>query len=506
MRLPRASGILLHPTSLPGRFGIGDLGPEAEAFADFLAQSGQRWWQMLPFGPTGYGNSPYQSLSSYAGNPLLISPEKLVEAGLLTGADLRDYPEFAADRVEFDAVAAAKDRLFRRAFERFDLKKHRGFQAFRRSADHWLRDYALFRALKTAHGERSWVDWGPAIARREASALRRWSKDLKSETDYAAFVQYLFHEQWNSLRDFCRRLGIGLIGDVPIFVAHDSADVWSRPDLFALDSHGRPALVAGVPPDYFCEEGQLWGNPLYRWPEHAADGYAWWAARLRATLDRVDLVRLDHFRGFEAYYEIDGGAANAVKGRWAPGPGAAFLEAMRKALGGLPLIAEDLGFITPEVHALRDQFDLPGMRILQFSFGGDIQQDRPFRFPTHCVVYTGTHDNQTTVGWFRDVPTARTAGARAVAAERAYVKAYLGTDGSEIHWDLVRLALASTADTTIIPMQDLMGLGDAARMNTPGRGEGNWSWRHRAKQRTPAIAKRLRKLAEVYGRCVTSAT
>lgn len=500
MRLPRASGVLLHPTSLPGRFGVGDLGPTADVFIDFLAGSGQRWWQVLPVGPTGYGNSPYQSLSSFAGNPLLISPERLVDDGLLSARDLKAYSNAPEGPVDYDRATQAKEGLLRAAFARFE-PRDRGFAAFRRQTATWLNDYALFRALKSAHGERAWTDWAPALARRDPAALERARRELREEVRFHEFVQYVFARQWNQLRALARANGLGLIGDVPIFVAHDSADVWSRPDLFELDEAGRPLRVAGVPPDYFSKTGQLWGNPLYRWDRLAAEGHAWWAERLQATLDRVDLMRLDHFRGFEAYYAVPAGAKDARVGEWLPGPGAEFFHAMQRALGGLPLIAEDLGYITPEVHALRDQFGLPGMRILQFSFGKGSEGDRPFCYPNHCVVYPGTHDNETTVGWFRARMPTRTTRARAIEAERAFVLEYLGTDGKEIAWDFIRLALSSVADTVILPMQDVLSLGDEARMNTPGQAGGNWAWRLSNDQLSRRDARdRLGRLTAIYGR------
>ncbi|MBX6316072.1 MAG: 4-alpha-glucanotransferase [Isosphaeraceae bacterium] len=501
MRLPRGCGILLHPTSLPSRFGIGDLGPEADAFIDFLAETGQRWWQMLPVGPTGYGNSPYQSHSSYAGNRLLISPEWMAAEGWLSPKDWADYPELPRDRVDYDAVAEAKERLFRRAFARFGIGDE-GFQPFLRDNLHWLDDYALYLALKKVHGDRAWNDWESEIAARRPEALARWREELAEEVRYYQFIEYIFYKQWQRLRDKCRTRGIGLIGDLPIFVSQDSSDVWARPDLFQLDERGRPTHIAGVPPDYFSETGQLWGNPLYRWEAHAAENFAWWIARLKATTDRFDLVRLDHFRGFEAYWEVPADSPTAASGRWALGPGHAFLEAVRHALGGLPLIAEDLGNITFEVEALRDQFGLPGMKVLQFAFGNDPMAEvyLPYRYPNHCIVYTGTHDNDTTVGWFSAEVAESTQTPEEVAAERAFVRRYLGTTGEEIHWDLIRLAFGSVADTVIIPMQDILGLGSEARMNIPGRAEGNWAWRMAPGQLDGTARARLADLTAVYAR------
>ncbi len=502
MRLPRACGILLHPTSLPSPFGIGDLGPEVDRFLDFLAASGQRWWQMLPVGPVGSGHSPYQSPSSFAGNVLLISPERLAADGWLTPKDWSDYPEFPADHVDFPAVSQAKDRLLRLAFSRFGLGD-KGFQPFLQANAHWLEDYALFMALREAHDGQPWHLWEEDIAVRKPEAVHRWREELTDSIRFYQFEQYCFAKQWNRVRDECRKRQIHLIGDLPIFVSLDSADVWARPDLFLLDEKRHPTVVAGVPPDYFCEEGQLWGNPLYRWDAHSAEGFAWWVERLKATIERVDLVRLDHFRGFEAYWEVPADAPTAASGRWSLGPGALFLEALQNALGGLPLIAEDLGNITFEVEALRDRFGLPGMKVLQFAFGDDPGADvyLPYRYIPHCIVYTGTHDNDTTVGWLTSKTVDSTQLPEQVAAERAYVKRYLGTSGEEFHWDLIRLAYGSVADTVIIPMQDVLGLDSSARMNTPGRAEGNWGWRVTTEQLEQTSAReRLADLAAVYDR------
>lgn len=507
MRLPRASGILLHPTSLPGPFGIGDLGPSADAFIDFLAETGQSWWQMLPLGPTGYGNSPYQSSSSFAGNPLLISPELLVEDGFLTKRDLSGYPELPDGEVDFDTVTTQKESLLRTAFARFDPQSphFRAFQyaQFIRDEAWWLNDYALYAAIKHDRNGAPWWDWEPGLVARDPETIEQARITHADEIRFVMFVQYLFDRQWRRLRDRCRVKGVRIIGDVPIYVAEDSADVWTRPDLFHLDERGRPTVVAGVPPDYFSKTGQYWGNPIYRWDLHALDNYAWWVTRLRAALKRVDLVRLDHFRGFEAFYQVPPNKARDARGgRWVKGPAAAFLESMRTQLHGLPLIAEDLGDITPPVLALRDEFQLPGMKILQFCFGTDAQAAafRPYNFPNHCVVYTGTHDNDTTVGWFRAESGLNTQTAKQNADERALILSYVGSDGSEIHWDMIRLALASVADTAIIPMQDLLGLGTSARMNAPSTASGNWRWRFHDAQLTPAIRRRLAEMTTVYGR------
>jgi 4-alpha-glucanotransferase len=501
-RLSRGCGILLHPTSLPGRFGIGDLGPCSSRWLETLAVARQGWWQMLPLGPIGAGSSPYQSTSSFAGNTLLISPERLVETGDLTRRDLARPPQVPADRVDYAAVRAHQDRLLRRAFARFDPRDpdYLRFIAERRW---WLDDFALFQAAHEVLGGLPWTEWPADLAARRPSALRRWRLDLADEVRFQQFAQYAFERQWRRLRAEAHARGIRLIGDVPIFVSLDSADVWARPDLFELDSRGRPTAVAGVPPDYFAAEGQLWGNPLYRWPAHADEGYAWWIARLRTALERVDLVRLDHFRGFEAYWSVPAGAANAVGGRWRAGPRDAFLRAVRDALGGLPIIAEDLGAITPEVIALRDRFGLPGMRVLQFAFGSDAHNVHlPHNYIANCVAYTGTHDNNTTVGWYRGDDLDGVAQAPAARrAEWAHARRYLGRPIGAIHTEMIRLLYASVADLAIIPLQDILGLGGAARMNRPGHPDGNWAWRCRAELLDdPAPFRALAEMAETYGR------
>jgi 4-alpha-glucanotransferase len=494
----RLSGVLLHPTSLPGRYGIGDLGPEAYRWLDFLVAGRQHLWQVLPLGPTGYADSPYQSFSSFAGNPLLISPDRLLEAGLLTAHDLAAVPSFPNYRVDFGPVIQFKAALLQRSYERFkttaDATVTGRFEAFCASERAWLDDYALFMALKEAHAGAVWNTWEPVIAFRQPEAVAEWRRRLRDRMDLYRYVQFLFFEQWAALKQAANAQGVRLIGDVPIFVAHDSADVWAHPEYFHLDEAGNPSVVAGVPPDYFSPTGQLWGNPLYRWDVLRASGYDWWIKRLRATLRTVDLVRLDHFRGFEAYWEVPAGETTATRGRWVKGPGAEVFDALRSALGSdpLPLIAEDLGVITPEVVALREQFNLPGMQILQFAFStGIARMDPPYRYQPHSVVYVGTHDNDTALGWFHNSST---------PDEREMARRYLGTSGQEFNWDMIRLALSSVCDTAIIPLQDLLGLGSEARMNYPSRPTGNWSWRCPPGVLTAAVSNRLADLTEVYGR------
>ncbi len=495
MNFERSAGILLHPTSLPGPYGIGDLGPEAYRWVDFLADSQTSLWQVLPLGPTGYGDSPYQCFSAFAGNPYLISPQLLVQDGLLHNNDLVNLPPFSAERVDYGMVIPWKLRVLAQAWQQFSERGspqlREAFAAFREEHAAWLEDYALFMALKEAHRGAPWPTWEAALRRREAAALEAARRSLGASVERQAFYQFLFFRQWDSLRGYARQRGVRIIGDAPIFVAHDSAEVWARPDLFYLDEHGNPTVVAGVPPDYFSETGQLWGNPLYRWEAHAAEGYAWWLARLRTVLKLVDIIRLDHFRGFAGYWEIPAGETTAVNGRWAPGPGAAFFSAVQEALGDLPLIAEDLGEITPDVVALREQFRLPGMKILVFAFGDDARNPfLPHNYTPNCVVYTGTHDNDTAAGWYQ----------RAPEKERDFARRYLARDGHDIAWDLIRAAWSSVAVFAIAPMQDLLSLDNRARMNYPSRASGNWQWRMSPEALHEGLRARLAEQNRLYGR------
>jgi len=503
MRLPRAAGVLLHPTSLPGRHGIGDLGAEAHAFVDFLAATGQRWWQILPLGPTGYGNSPYQSTSSFGGNPLLIDVDDLARRGWMASESTLHDARLPVDHVDFDAVTVLKEGSLRLAYDGFNAQGGDSkFEEFIAANSGWLDDFVFYQALKDVHAGHAWYQWEPELVEREPAAMAAWRARLAEGIRYHEFVQYVFEVQWQELRAACQRHGVMLIGDLPIFVAHDSADVWANPELFFLDKAGQPLVVAGVPPDYFSETGQLWGNPLYRWDTHAADDYAWWAARIRFLLGRVDIVRIDHFRGFEAYWEIPAGSTTAAPGTWVEGPGSKFFDAMRRRLGNLPLIAEDLGLITPGVEALRDEFSLPGMRVLQFGFGPDSGSEKhlPHRFMPHCVVYTGTHDNDTTQGWFTSTDVATTQSWDEIQAERAYAHRYMDTDGDEFHWEMIRLAFSSVADTAVIPLQDILGLDSRARMNLPGKAEGNWQWRFQKGQLDRQTQDRYAELTAIYSR------
>ncbi len=497
MRFPRSSGILLHPTSLPGPWGIGDLGPSAYAFVDFLAAAGQSLWQVLPLGPTGYGDSPYQCFSAFAGNPLLISLDALIQRGLLSydeAASAAAERCLSPDVVHYGEVLNLKLRLLRRAFERVlagaapDLAGD--FRAFQAAQAGWLADYALFMALKDAHAGQPWNAWGPPLRDRQPEALARARQEHAATIAFQEFLQFLFFHQWSHLKAYANQQGIAIIGDAPIFVAYDSADVWANRDLFFLDASGNPTVVAGVPPDYFSATGQRWGNPLYRWREMAQDGYRWWVERMRAVFAQVDVLRLDHFRGFAAYWEVPAEEETAIKGRWVRGPGAALFTRLEAALGSLPIIAEDLGLITPDVHALRDQFDFPGMKVLQFAFDTPENPYLPHNHVPNCVVYTGTHDNNTSVGWFQGL----------TEEERERVRAYLGRDGADIAWDLLRLALMSVADLVVIPFQDVLRLGAEARMNTPGLLGQNWAWRFRAEALNDGLASGLRFLTAVYDR------
>jgi 4-alpha-glucanotransferase len=506
MNFPRASGILLHPTSLPGPFGIGDLGAEAYRFADFLAASGQSLWQMLPLGPTGYGDSPYAGYSAFAGNTLLISPEQLVAEGLLTEGDLASLSPMSDHAVDFEEVNKLKDALLLKAYERYrsstDTGLRSAFETFCERFKSWLDDYACFRALKDANGGRAWNEWDPLLVRRDPAALVIVPEALAEKIEAQKFYQFLFFKQWLDLKAYCNERGIRIVGDIPIFVALDSADVWTNPDLFKLNRDGSPIVVAGVPPDYFSKTGQLWGNPLYDWDRMLADGFKWWIERVRATLQTVDIVRIDHFRGFVACWEIPGGDRTAERGHWVEAPGRELFIAIRNALGELPIIAEDLGVITPEVENLRDDFGFPGMRILQFAFSSDTKNhDLPHNYHPNVVVYTGTHDNDTTLGWFNSVAGAgSTRDAAQIERERKFCLKYLNADGQEIHWDFVRAALASVAGTAIAPLQDLLGLGTVARMNLPNSMSGNWSWRLTSGLLTEELTGRLRDLSELYGR------
>ncbi|MEB3180546.1 MAG: 4-alpha-glucanotransferase [Nostocaceae cyanobacterium] len=501
MPFPRSSGILLHPTSFPSRFGIGDLGTQAYNFIDFLVNSAQQYWQVLPLGPTGYGNSPYASYSAMAGNPLLISPEKLASAGFLEEQDFANLPAFATDKVDFEQVIPIKMALLKKACDNFKTQasseQQQDFAGFCDSKAYWLEDYALFMALKDSFEGRSWYTWDEEYAKRDPDAIEQASRRLVAEIIFYKFVQYEFFRQWTELKEYANERGIQIIGDIPIYVSHDSADVWGHPENFSLDEEtGEASMMAGVPPDYFSATGQLWGNPVYQWEKLEQQDFKWWVQRFEAMLDYVDIIRIDHFRGFEAYWAVPQGEETAMNGEWVKAPGEALFAAIKSKLGKLPVLAEDLGVITPEVEELRDKFEFPGMKILQFAFGSDAGNPfLPYNIVRNCVIYTGTHDNDTTVGWFKE----------ASEYEKQRFLQYLGCTSAEgIHWDLIRLALSSVANQAIIPLQDVLGLDTAARMNFPSIAEGNWEWRYQPQMLTEELSDRLKTLTTIYGRAPQS--
>ena len=493
----RVSGILLHPTSLPSLYGIGDLGEEAYRFVDFLEMAGQHIWQILPLSPTGFGDSPYQGFSAFAGQPLLISPAHVKELGLLTEADLTTCPPFEDEYVDYGTVIPWKTALLRKAYENFcrgeakELdEEYRKFCIKNRA---WLDDYSMFMACKALHDGRDWLSWDEEYKNPTAVFKTALKHELREEIGYHSFVQFLFFKEWLALKEYTNEKGIRIIGDLPIFVATDSADVWANQHLFQLDEKGYPLKVAGVPPDYFSETGQLWGNPLYDWEAHKKEGYAWWIERMKSQLSLNDYVRIDHFRGFEAYWSIPYGEETAINGEWVKGPDAELFIAMQDALGeDLPIIAEDLGVITPEVETLRDRFGFPGMKVLEFAFEGDGESSfLPHQFTTtRCVCYTGTHDNDTVKGWYET----------ASEISRDKVRRYMNTDGNQVHWDFIRTALGTIASIAVFPLQDVLGLGKEGRMNNPGVAFGNWAWRYRRDDLTTQLAESLAEITKLYGR------
>ena len=509
MNFERASGVLLHPTSFPGPYGIGDLGREAYLFVDFLRQTGQKLWQILPLTPTGYGDSPYAAFSAFAGNPLLISPDILMQQGLLEPEDLQNLPDFTPGRVDYGPLIEWKMGLLRRSYNRFKAGSYPQVRSelslFEAENANWLEDYALFMAVKAAHGGITWSEWPEGIALRRPESLAQWGERLADDVDFQKYIQFLFFKQWAILKQYANEHDVKVVGDIPIFVAYDSADVWAHPELFYLDEKGRTTVVAGVPPDYFAAKGQYWGNPLYRWDVLAADGYSWWIERFRNAFRLYDIVRLDHFRGFAAYWEVPANdEQTAANGRWVKGPGVQFFQAIRDALGDQPIIAEDLGVITPDVVEIREAMGFPGMRVLQFAFGA-FETDAtdpylPHNFEHNTVVYTGTHDNDTTPGWYRT----------ATEKERANARHYLDIDpvsedentGQLVSWKLVRLAYGSVANTAIVPLQDLLGLGNEARMNWPGKPGGNWQWRYTTGDLTDHLRATLLDITVLFARYV----
>ncbi|MCK4341852.1 MAG: 4-alpha-glucanotransferase [Phycisphaerae bacterium] len=506
----RAGGLLLHPTSLPGPHGCGDLGPEAYHFVDFLAAAGQRWWQMLPINPVGPGGSPYSALSAFAGNPLLISLTRLAEEGLLSKPDIKPVRGLKLDRVRYGAVTRFRTARLWKAFDAFVRDgglTSRVYLRFCKVHADWLDDDALFSALRRAHDNKSWITWNTELRLRRKAALRKVTDDLRDEIDFERFLQFQFDRQWSDLRKYAHDNGVGLIGDIPIFVAHDSSDVWARRALFDLDASGRVKTVSGVPPDLFSRDGQRWGHPQYRWRRHRTTGFAWWLARFRRAFAQFDAVRIDHFLGFQRVWAVPGRAKTARRGKWIKTPGAELFSTVRRKLGRLEIIAEDLGVVTPEAVALRERFGLPGIRLLHFAFGNDEgdRYNQPHTYPRNCVVYPGTHDNETTVGWFERLRREhRRQRHRTQMTEYERVLRYLGTSGRKIHWDIIRLALSSPANTAIIPVQDLLGLDNAARMNTPATTAGNWQWRLVKGRLTARLARQLHGLTDAYGRLPVS--
>lgn len=495
MSYDRQAGILLHPTSLPGPDGIGDLGPAVYQWVDSIKKAGFTLWQVLPLGPTGYGDSPYQCFSAFAGNPYLVSPALLLDEGLLHRDDLAERPSFPVDRVDYGLAIQWKNKLLHTAYNRF-CRIHPPlltdeFNEFQVKEKEWLNDFSLFMAIKESMGGRSWNEWPKGLRKRRPDDLAAFTNEFSDEIQYHQFRQFLFFRQWNQVHTYVNETGIKIIGDIPLFVAYDSADVWANPDLFFLDPEGNPQFVAGVPPDYFSATGQLWGNPLYKWNYHRETGYAWWIARIKSTLAMFDFIRLDHFRGFAGYWEIPAGMPTAEKGRWVNGPGADFLSSVNRVLGSLPIIAEDLGEITPDVVELRDKFNLPGMKIFQFSFATDPTDPfLPHNYPVNCVAYTGTHDNDTTIGWYQTAPE----------VERDFCRRYLACDSNGIPWEMIRAVWQSVARIAIAPLQDFLSLDTSARMNYPGRTGGNWSWRMTTNGLSDDLIRRIHEINWLYNR------
>lgn len=503
MAFPRASGVLLHVSSLPDSPGIGDLGKSCDRFLDFLHKAGQRYWQILPLGPTGYGDSPYQCFSAFAGNPLLVSPERLIADGLLKAQPLEGFKGDEEDRVDFGKVVLAKKLILRESFDYFlaegTVAQKTDFEAFCAQQSSWLDDFSLFMAIKNDLGGKAWWEWPLPLKLRDPAALTGAKERLSESIQLYQYQQWVFFTQWTRVKQRANAQGIEIIGDLPIFVARDSAEAWAKPSLFYFDAQANPTIVAGVPPDYFSETGQLWGNPLYRWDKMAEDGYQWWIERFRALLNLVDIIRIDHFRGFAEYWAVPGGDETAVNGKWEKGPGTDLFQAVLDALGKLPIMAEDLGLMTPSVHNLRDHFSFPGMHILQFAFAldigatseADLYPHLPHRYKPNSVTYTGTHDNNTTKGWWEKDAT---------EAEKRKFCEYLNTDGSSVVWNLIQTCFFCPSDTAIVPMQDLLALDEGARMNFPGHPSGNWQWRAKSDAFSDDLARSLRELTETAGR------
>jgi 4-alpha-glucanotransferase len=495
MSFDRSSGILLHPTSLPGVDGMGDLGPDAYRWIDFLHKTGCGLWQILPLGPTGYGDSPYQCFSAFAGNPLLISSTILLDEGLLTPEDLADRPVFSSGHVDFGPVIQWKYSLLNKAYQHFIDKatpsRLEKLDEFKDQQKGWLENYAQFMTLKDAQGGKPWYEWPVGLRSRRSAAYDQAIIQKRDTIEKYIFYQFVFDEQWQRLKIYAHSKGIKIIGDIPIFISYDSSDAWANPDLFTMDAEGRLTTVAGVPPDYFSPTGQLWGNPLYRWDAHKNTGYAWWIERFKKTLDLVDIIRLDHFRGFAGYWEIPAGMPTAEIGKWQPGPAESFFDSIQEAMGELPIIAEDLGEITPDVVILRDRYRFPGMKIFQFGFSTDADDPfLPHNYPSNCVAYTGTHDNDTAIGWYATAPE----------KEKDFFRRYLARDDRDIAWDMIRAIWSSVATYALAPLQDFLRLDNAARMNYPGKPSGNWGWRFTPDTLSDDLAYQIQEMNRLYSR------
>ncbi len=494
----RASGILLHPTSLPGKYGIGSLGKPAFDFIDFLVKAKQQYWQILPLGPTGYGDSPYQCFSAHAGNPNLIDFDLLVKSKYLHPDDLADFPHFDDGPVRYGDVQDERLPLLRKAYHNFlmygDSQEKLAYRNFIKDQSQWINDYSLFMAIKANRGQRPWLEWEPGLKAREAEAMKVIQTLLHEEIDYHKFLQFVFFRQWMAVKEHAHKHKVKIIGDIPLYIALDSADAWANPEFFEIDENLNPIRVGGVPPDYFSETGQLWGNPLFDWEKMKNTGYRWWIERIKTSLYLYDVIRIDHFRGFAAYWAVPYGEKTAMNGKWVNGPGKDFFEVLRNELGTLPIIAEDLGVITPDVEELRDEFDFPGMKILEFAFDSSEANDYiPYNYVKNCIVYTGTHDNDTVVGWYKS----------AGAADRKQVLDYTDHDESELHWSFIRLAWSSVAYTAVVPMQDLLGLDTDARMNLPGTTSNNWVWRAKTNDFSAELAEKIAHLTVLFGRTRT---
>jgi 4-alpha-glucanotransferase len=499
MQFERSAGILLHPTSLPGKYGIGDLGNEAYKFIDFLKEAGQTIWQTFPLGPTGYGDSPYQCFSAFAGNPLLVSPEKLMEDGFLSEDDFKNPPQSDAKKIDYGQAIDYKKSILKKSYSNFKNNSNgleKDFEKFCIKNKSWLDDFTFFMACKDFHGGAVWSSWEKGLVQNDKKVVAEWTKKLSDEIRYHKFVQSHFFRQWKSLKKYANEKGIKIIGDMPIFIAYDSSDLWANKEFFTVDEEGKLTFVAGVPPDYFSATGQLWGNPLYKWDEMEKDDFLWWRNRFSSLFELVDIVRIDHFRGFEAYWKIPGDAKTAQKGKWTKAPGEKLFKSLKKHLGELPILAEDLGVITPPVEALRDEFGFPGMKVLQFAFGTGMERKfLPHNFVPNCVVYTGTHDNDTTKSYFEKEKTNKEKN-----DIYEHTQIYLNYFGDDILNELIRVAYASVANIVIIPMQDILKLGTEARMNFPSTTGGNWSWRFTWDQIDKNLAKHYFGLAQLYER------